>query len=431
MTRSISFRASADALLAAPFSSRLPTLLPWLVPLALGFTILEAVAANLTGEAAFLAASGITSGFLVVLLGARYVAGSGDEMRATWLVAGGLGVVAVVAGYMIADIGQAMVLIPVLAFALVLPYATGRHVRAIVALALLESVAVMIALQADHPLALPEPIAAPFSSMILVAVAALIVLALLDFASSARRSLADVVLMHEHQEHRAKERAAVLGLLGGLASITAVEPGSAELVAEGIVTTLGRLPGIDLVEILELEDGRLRFLALRAPSAFGLAVGESLSAARTTAILGRASSGIWSETIGHDTGNDAAPIELIGIRAAAFAPLRVGGVLMGVVGIGTSDPHHSEHMIGDVPAVGEFGAAASALLGPHLLARHEGRRVGEDVATIIEGRTYRSVFQPIVDLPSGIPVGYEALTVFRDGRSPTEVFSMAARYGYG
>jgi EAL domain-containing protein (putative c-di-GMP-specific phosphodiesterase class I) len=432
LTRSNKRRDSADALPSAPFGSRLSTLLPWLVRLTLGFTLVEAVAGVTTRDAAFLAATGLTGGFLLVLLSARYVARSGDDMRATWLVAAGLGVLAVVAGYAIADVGQAMVLLPVLAFALILPFASGPHVRAIIALTVLDSVAVLIAVEADHPLALPAPVAGLFSSAILVAVAALIVVALIDFASSARRSLADVLVMHEHQDHRAEERTAVLRLLGALDSSTAGESGSApELVAGQIVASLARLPGIDLVEILELDDGRLRFLAIQAPKAFGLRVGESLPAARTAAILSRASSGIWSETIVPDTGDAALPIELIGIRAAAFAPLRVGGVLLGVLGIGTADPHHAEHIIGDIPAVGEFGAAAVALLGPHLLARREGRHVGEDVAAIIGQRAYRSRFQPIVDLRSGAAVGYEALTTFRDGRSPTEVFAMAARHGFG
>lgn len=432
MPQPSSRRDTPDAVLEDSFQSPLPTMLPWFIRLTLGFAVAEALIAAVTGDPAFLAVTTLSAGFGVVLLVARHIARSGDEIRATWVVALGLGVISVVVAYAFAEIGQAMLLLPVLAVALLVPSAMGKHPRAVIALAVINSLAVLLALEADHPVMIQGPTAGLLSGTIQIAVAMLIIAALLDFAASARRSLADVLLVHERQRQRAEERTAVLGLLGALESITAVESKAApELVAGRIVATLGRLPGVDLAEILVLEDDGLRFLGIHASAAFDARVGETLPAARSAAILARASSGIWSETIRPDTGAAALPIQLLGIRAAAFAPIRAGGELLGVLGIGTADPDHAAHIIGDIPAVGEFGAAAAALLGPHLVARREGRRVREDVAAIIDQQAFRSVFQPIVDLLSGGAVGYEALTTFKDGRSPMAVFSMAVRHGEG
>jgi EAL domain-containing protein (putative c-di-GMP-specific phosphodiesterase class I) len=41
------------------------------------------------------------------------------------------------------------------------------------------------------------------------------------------------------------------------------------------------------------------------------------------------------------------------------------------------------------------------------------------------------VFQPIVDLRSGVLDGYEALTRFTDGTPPDVMFALAARSGLG
>lgn len=53
------------------------------------------------------------------------------------------------------------------------------------------------------------------------------------------------------------------------------------------------------------------------------------------------------------------------------------------------------------------------------------------IEATIEARAFRPVFQPVVDLPSGVVVGFEALTRFSDGSRPDEMFATALECGLG
>ncbi|MDA0163822.1 EAL domain-containing protein [Solirubrobacter ginsenosidimutans] len=63
---------------------------------------------------------------------------------------------------------------------------------------------------------------------------------------------------------------------------------------------------------------------------------------------------------------------------------------------------------------------------PEAQQRHE-------IATLLEQgpRALRIVFQPVVELATGRPAGYEALTRFEDSRGPDEWFAQAHRVGLG
>lgn len=61
---------------------------------------------------------------------------------------------------------------------------------------------------------------------------------------------------------------------------------------------------------------------------------------------------------------------------------------------------------------------------PWILAGHR-RHIGGECGELI------AVFQPIVDLDTGRPVGYESLTRFRDGVSPATRFADAVTLGIG
>ena len=56
----------------------------------------------------------------------------------------------------------------------------------------------------------------------------------------------------------------------------------------------------------------------------------------------------------------------LGLRASAFAPIRNGDGLLGLVAAGTTDEAYARHLIDHLPVVGEFAATASALLARDL-----------------------------------------------------------------
>lgn len=61
------------------------------------------------------------------------------------------------------------------------------------------------------------------------------------------------------------------------------------------------------------------------------------------------------------------------------------------------------------------------------LVRHRTRLL----STIIRDRSFEIVFQPIVELQTGRPIGYEALTRFHDGVAPSERFADAVELKLG
>jgi PAS domain S-box-containing protein len=60
--------------------------------------------------------------------------------------------------------------------------------------------------------------------------------------------------------------------------------------------------------------------------------------------------------------------------------------------------------------------------------RAEARRM---IEVTIEARAFRPVFQPVIDLSSGVVVGFEALTRFTDGCRPDVMFATALECGLG
>jgi EAL domain-containing protein (putative c-di-GMP-specific phosphodiesterase class I) len=75
--------------------------------------------------------------------------------------------------------------------------------------------------------------------------------------------------------------------------------------------------------------------------------------------------------------------------------------------------------------VGEFAATASALLSRWLETEHRAEVARRRIEQVIAAEAFQIVFQPIFDLVSDVPVGYEALTRFEDGTAPDRLFAEA------
>src|SRR6185369_547303 len=121
----------------------------------------------------------------------------------------------------------------------------------------------------------------------------------------------------------------------------------------------------------------------------------------------------------------------LGLKAQAFAPILSGDVIVGLVIVATTDPAEAEHLLADLPAVSEAAAIAGTILAPALMARRQTGAARIRIAEVIAARAFHPVFQPVVDLRSGLTVGFEALTRFAHGEPPDQVFSDAAEAGIG
>ena len=220
-----------------------------------------------------------------------------------------------------------------------------------------------------------------------------------------------------------RERAEVAAALGR------IMPGeSAEATAADICDELLGLPGIDVGGVIHfLDPGRAVPLAVGGPDGLPFAAGRPLPAARAAYLYERAAQGPWAEVFRPrpEDGAYGEAMAKIGIRAIAYAPIRSGDGLLGVVAAGTCDETYVRHLVDHLPAVGEFAATASALLGGQLERGHRDELVRERVRRALAPGGLRPVFQPIVALGSGRPVAYEALTRFTDDTPPDRLIAEA------
>lgn len=226
-----------------------------------------------------------------------------------------------------------------------------------------------------------------------------------------------------------RERAAVTAALARLQPRE-----SAEATASAICDELVGLPGVDIAAIITfLEPTDAVALAVIGPVGLPLLPGRPLPASRATYLHGRAEQGPWAEAWRSrpEDGIYGEALADIGTRAIAYAPIRNGEGLLGVVAVGTTDAAYAAHFIDHLPIVGEFAATASALLAPDIERGRQEAHTHARVTGILTRRAFSPVFQPIVDLGSGTPVGYEALTRFDDRTPPDRVFTEAHRVGLG
>ena len=111
---------------------------------------------------------------------------------------------------------------------------------------------------------------------------------------------------------------------------------------------------------------------------------------------------------------------------AALTPVLHEGEVIGMLVATTRHPvppdEHAEGMT-------QIARASGAWLGPVVTAtRNRERRRADLMRTASD---LFAVFQPIVDLETGRPVGYESLTRFQDGVSPAARFAEAVALGIG
>ena len=154
-----------------------------------------------------------------------------------------------------------------------------------------------------------------------------------------------------------------------------------------------------------------------------------LSPARGADLHQRARRGPWLELLsGEGRGMFGS-----GRGSLAYAPLHFRSEVIGLLalGAGESAPGGGPAAAGMLSEAIDYAAIAANLFGPELPANtdHAARQVL--IEEIIAGRLFHPVFQEIIDLKTGHPVGFEALTRFDNGVSPDLVFAEAAAVGLG
>jgi len=192
------------------------------------------------------------------------------------------------------------------------------------------------------------------------------------------------------------------------------------------------LPFIDVAGIdLLLGTGDLQIIAQSAPPTSPVAVGDHLPPVRAAAIQARAHDGPWAEYVTADPADGFFPDDIGTLKAFAYGPITHGDQMVGCLTVGTADARFARTLVEKMPAIASFSTTSSALLADRMLAMRREAELRETLRATLASRSFRPVFQPIVDLESGEVVGYEALTRFESGQRPDLCFADAWSVGLG
>jgi PAS domain S-box-containing protein len=225
-----------------------------------------------------------------------------------------------------------------------------------------------------------------------------------------------------------RQQASVGAALAGLDSTEPIGVLSGE-----VASALLALDGVDVARVIALGSrNQAQVLADRSP---GPALPRQLRIppARTRHLRARAAGGAWVEewVARREDGTYGQELKAAGIRAIGYAPLRHAGRAVGLIAVGTRDARGLQVLERHLTTMSYLGALASGLLGPGLAAHQRDADLRAEIERIIAERAFTPVFQPIVRLAAGEPIGYEALTRFADGSPPEGRFADADTIGLG
>jgi EAL domain-containing protein (putative c-di-GMP-specific phosphodiesterase class I) len=419
-----------DPALGRPELDRLGRFFPGLLALTLAAGGFEVVAAIMFGERVLATAALLTAFFALGVTIALYQNRHDRPLFGRVAIAVTLTLFGGIGADLVPGVAPSMALLPVIAVVLVLRYVRRNRLLVVGGAAVASSVLVLaIDAAAGARPALVEPVGTVFHDGILIAVVLLLLAGLADFAMEARDSLRDLRSSTERQLRVTSARLSIVGALRVL------HPQSTpEATAQSIAKALGDLPLVDIAAILEVSSsGEATVIAVAGPANAHIRIGEHLPAGRAAYVIARCREGAWAERWaerGMSTLQDERLTEL-GLQAQAFAPILSGDVIVGLVIIGTTDQAEARHLVADLPSVSEAAAVAGTILAPALLARRETGAARVQITKLIAAGAFHPEFQPIVDLITGLTVGFEALTRFTSGDPPDRVFSNAAEAGIG
>ena len=199
-----------------------------------------------------------------------------------------------------------------------------------------------------------------------------------------------------------------------------------ELTAEAVCAEITRHSEAPNAAIFVFEDdGTLTTLASSIAAQPSTDLPPTITDGRAAHLRERAAHGAWFETFrGSDDRELRAWLAALGITTVAFAPIEVGGEILGLLTVGDGTALLEEPDM--LESVVDYAALASSLLGGSLIERRHRRADAAGVERIISTGAFHPVFQPILDLASGGVIGYEALTRFDSDATPEQVFGAAA-----
>jgi EAL domain-containing protein (putative c-di-GMP-specific phosphodiesterase class I) len=330
---------------------------------------------------------------------------------------------------LVPGIGLVLALLPLLSVIVVLPYTLRPRLLAL-SIACVASTALILVLDAA-PHVFPGISGVGgviFQDALFMAIVILVLAAAADFAIDARESHE---VIGESNSRGIRHTAARFAIVASLRELEVQS--TPEATAALITGSLSDQTLVDVALVLENTDQGLTVLAAVGPPLHPILVGEFVPAARARYLLERSAGGAWAEMWSDRPGPglEDTLMTKAGVKGQAFAPISVGGEVIGIISIATTDADEASHLVAELPSVSESAALAEKILAPAMLARQQLRRERGALAAAIEDGRYWPVFQPVIDLASGATVGFEALTRFAGNASAANVFEEAERIGLG
>lgn len=242
-----------------------------------------------------------------------------------------------------------------------------------------------------------------------------------------RRALTDAMVQTKASlAEIASERVEIARSLAGLSA-----DGTLEETAAAICAELSRLRGVDFAA-LNVFEGPSDVVTVASVGSM-VPPGTHLPAARAARMRARAAEGAWTETWRQEAEEGAfgAAVEAAGVKAVAISPIGNGQGQVGMLLVGATSTENAEHIVERLPALVEFATTTQGLLGATLLARREESALRARIHHVLDTHAFHPEYQPILDLGTGRPIGFEALTRFDDGTAPDKMFAAARRTGLG
>jgi len=207
---------------------------------------------------------------------------------------------------------------------------------------------------------------------------------------------------------------------------------SAEEIAHTICAQVAQLEGIATSALVIFEaDGRAIPYGIAAADGRPLPR-RRLPKRRVEQVIGQAARGPWIErwepTPWHPYNE---MLNERGVRAIAYAPVRLNGELAGYL-LGSSSDANAESLLSTLlPSLVEFAAISATILGAKIAERTRLGTARQRIIEVVDRHQFFPVYQPLLETSTERVVGYEALTRFDDGVAPDIRFAQAYEAGVG
>ena len=206
-----------------------------------------------------------------------------------------------------------------------------------------------------------------------------------------------------------------------------------EETAQLLCEALASFQDVDEALLYQLPstDGPAVLIGVAGDAARGRLIGDAVDPLPTAAIRQRAAGGPWSSgqpgvpRIPSVPGEDPSGVTFVA------APVRHRGRPVALLHLASRAGGPDAWIARYLRVASEMAAHVGPMLGPPLARRETASSSSDELARVIATGAFAPAFQPICDLGSGRPVGWESLTRFADGVSPSRRFADAAALGLG